>query len=752
MELTCCYRRCSRYTSGEYDYMRRGRNLHTEKFPRQHSLGAPRAQDSAPISSSRSPRASDPEFCVELRRRLEEEQERIRLEEEGGLRFYDVDQESDADSELQELSEPTGEAVAEGLPSPISLRMIDESPSPTTRPKTTQVSVEVHHEPKPASEEEKCDGGYSQFCAGSDTAEGAFDDRTSQRSDPTASRPQLPPRELRIRSVDMRVHSHSMEIVSPEKHRYHRKTRRIKSYDDVADYDVLRITEFTKGPFYNVDYDAMSDGSVGSLSISKVRYYDTGSMEQLDEDNLQYFGEYDGATGGAVEESDDTETLNGTRKYKELWELRATLEDECSDPVGVHEGSSLEMTPDKDNLASGTTSFESNTDPAPYLEDCELGNCTRRGSKANGESQNGCSNLLHPNYENRRQSYKNILTKRLQKQDAPPASTSAENSFDSMETMDTDGEVSDTSRHEVTTTSFESTTDNTTDSNNENQNNRLKQMRGDSGYKSLETQSTLKGSERKRGSVSLDYADTIDQDLFPFDLAKLKEVSPPVPSPFDFDRVKYRRRSSQTCHFERRGAKTASKKRREYSRERQAVQVYESIMEPETDSTVDQPSGDSFEEANAPSKVSVFSRFFRSQSKSHRAPRYVQRDYSVDQKTSELFNEFMRIDPIYETRRSPRLQPRPKLQRKNTEPAYLESRRPDRLAPDMRSTSLGSDSSASSLRRLSPQDSIEEEEYDYEDVANVVWPGSSRPSPLTSQPTIHEIPIIKLPEEDTADC
>jgi hypothetical protein len=90
--------------------------------------------------------------------------------------------------------------------------------------------------------------------------------------------------------------------------------------------------------------------------------------------------------------------------------------------------------------------------------------------------------LLHPKYESTEQSYKNILANRLRQSEQ---SASQENSFDSIETCDTDGNISDASRYEPTT-SFESTTDNT-DSTTETQNNRLMQMKADSGYKSLET-------------------------------------------------------------------------------------------------------------------------------------------------------------------------------------------------------------------------------------------------------------------------
>ena len=210
------------------------------------------------------------------------------------------------------------------------------------------------------------------------------------------------------------------------------------------------------------------------------------------------------------------------------------------------------------------------------------------------------------------------------------------------------------------------------------------------------------------------------------------------------------RRNSNAVHFERRAGRTASKKRREYSRERQLIHVYGSVHEPESDSRADLQSGDSFDDGgrrrhshgaggqhcsapHAPtSKRSVFARFFSHGHGHSRSvcEKYMVRDYSIDEKTNQIFNEFLRQEATVESgisvgggggnggggngggggggarlglRRSPRPQHRPRLQRKHTEPLYrLDDRRRDRLAPEMRSASLGSDSSASSVRRLSP--------------------------------------------------
>jgi len=78
----------------------------------------------------------------------------------------------------------------------------------------------------------------------------------------------------------------------------------------------------------------------------------------------------------------------------------------------------------------------------------------------------------------------------------------------------------------------------------------------------------------------------------------------------------------------------------------------------------------------------------------------------------------------------------------------------------MRSTSLGSDSSASSARRISPRDSIEEEEVE-EDIDAAVMDHKNRILENQEQQTtaevttptvsVHEIPIIKLPEEESVN-
>ncbi|XP_067678447.1 uncharacterized protein [Haliotis asinina] len=626
------------------------------------------------------------------------------------------------EEQLREVEEKTRR---ESLP----ILDLNSSVSPTLKPVRTQVAVEIHHQQSMNKLDER---------KGSQEA-GEF--RKDLRPHPPQS----------LRTSPAQKYSHSLETVSPTTQKMYRETRKVKSYEDFADYDVLKITEFSKGPFYNTDYDVISE--LGSPMSSKVRYNDTGSLEQLNEEQVVYLNDLD-LEGIMPEESDDTETLNGTQKYRELWNLRATLEDEdeCSDTIRMEDMTSPEESPEREQITPYTTSFESNTE-AP--SDAGVSDQRDNSIQWEGAARTSSKNLLHPNYENRRQNYRNILTKRLQK--AGP-NTSTENSFDSVET---DGDVSDTSRYEVTTTSFESTTDNT-DSTTESQQSKLRQMKADSGYKSLETQCSSKETadvekETSPGAICLENSPPKSPHRSPHKTQQksTQNSSAPDLKSESLGSPKHApKRSGHASHFDRRNGKTASKKRRAYSRERQMVRVYESINEPETDSKSELASGDSFEDNTIPSKISVFKRFFKSHSLETRE-KYLARDYSIDETTNKIFNDFIRQEP-HDTRlgarRSPRLHYRQRLHRKHTEPIIGDERRRDRLAPDMRSTSLGSDSSASSVRRLSPQDSIEEE--DFEEGQSVSWSCRERqfsPDDSNQQKAIHGIPIIRLPEEEPED-
>ncbi|KAK7100302.1 hypothetical protein V1264_023280 [Littorina saxatilis] len=842
-------------------------------------------------------------------------------------------------------------------------------PDPRCSPSGSSTSIHSHHEK------------LSQHSPGPSQQQQHHDPVRQQQQD-TMKQHSVPVHVQRTQSYQKKAASHSLELVGSR--RRAPIDRKVKSYEDVADYDVLQITEFSRGPFYNTDFDVISE--LSSPTSSKVRYNDTGSLEELQEETP---GEPSCLALEALLPPDDsdTSTVNGgNHRNREIWRLRATLEEEeeCSDTIRMEDMTSPDDSPDREQIH--TTSFESTVPsdacasdqrdsgiqwerkvqecvqpPQPDDEGCDReggrgggagggrnrerggeggggGGCLeRRGSHppppqhphhqhhhrhaphpasfdvnvggggagggassggGGGGGGGGGAQLLHPNYENRRQSYRSLLGGRLAKSPAGGGGgggpiggaaailggpISADNSFDSVET---DGDVSDTSRHEVTTTSFESTTttDNT-DSTTESQHSRLRQMKHDSGYKSLETQQS---GVREAGEVAEVVGGLAEEPMLER-VESLENYEREVPPRQDMARrssnghghggggcgggggvrgggagawghdsgrgglcgnhggnggghsngggghgnggshgndaaaVAGGRRNSNAMHFERRAGRTASKKRREYSRDRQIIHFSSSLQESDTLSRSHPHSSDSFDDTghrrhqqqqhhSAPptSKRSVFTRFF---SHGHwREPRekYMVRDYSIDEKTNQIFNEFLRTDSSTEIssaasereggsgggcggggggsgggsrltlRRSPRPQHRPRLQRKHTEPVYrFDDRRRDRLAPEMRSTSLGSDSSASSVRRLSPQDSIEEEYEEELSEAEKHWKRTQLPpmmelgdggdvivssevrggaggnegkSVLFSSKAVHDIPIIKLPEEEVQEA
>ena len=685
----------NRYTEGDFHYLKKIRiDKRSQCVPRQYSLGATVLRDS-----------TNP-----------------------GIELFDLEpipavEESFSDASIDMLDESFV------YPRP----QIMDSPSPKSDGMETQiVNVEVHR--------------------GSNSINGLNGLRPHSVTFAKHSRS---PTAIATIKGAFRASSHSMDIVSPSDISP-RTNRRVKSYGDVADYDydVLKITEFSTGPYFNNDLDTITE--LDNPTTCKVRYNDTGSLEVLNEDKLYMFDDFEFENIIPDESDADTETLNGTQKYREIWNLRTTLEEEeeCSDTIRM------------EDMASPDEQSTDTERGVPYQQCNDSAQISNNHNHTNGHVsispkrhidsnhvEYDSSNLLHPNYENRRENFQNIVTQRFAKKGVNGVNASAENSFDSVETVDTDGDVSDTSRQEVTTTSFESNTDNT-DSTNDSQTSRLRQMKADSGYKSLEIQQPQHANGTKKCHSLDDEIVVLESSAVP--VSRNEEVLEGVGTSEPVTR-----RSSL---FDKRKARTASKRRREYSRERQAVRLYESVYEPETDSTrSDQPSGDSFEEPHTPnSKFSVFSRFFKSQRMSNN--KGLSRDFSIDEKSNDIFQEFVRYDPKYEEHRGSiggfiSNHRRHRFQRKYTDPGpgiFDETNR-HWLSPEMRSTSLGSDSSASSARRISPQDSIEEELEDDIDAAveshkNKIQDEESKPVEITTPSlSIHEIPIIKLPEGELVD-
>lgn len=667
----------------------------------------------------------------------------------------------------------------------------EEPPSPRIRAHRTEIKVEVHQDPR-SGWQDRADHYHHHHHHQKPHLQQHKQVVASRSSPPKLS---MLGRTKKRLEADTRQTA-SLEVVSPRDRWASEDKRRVKSYEGelYSDYDYLEVKQFNRAPFYNTDYDVMSESDSSELR-SKVRYNDTGSFEEVSED-IQMPAELVGHVDThsplspsppippqqvlimqAADTSSDTDTLNGTHKYRDLWTLRATLEEEedFSDTIRMEDMTSPEEQSNEEHITTSvTTSFESNT---------ELSMDAERTSDQNSSDETVIrripGNLLHPNYESRGQKYRSILSRRFKYIDGPSVghSTSQDNSFDSVETMETDGDISDTSRPEVTTTSFESTTDNT-DSTGESTTHKLQQMQRDSGYKSLETQQSQTNPMSKQPKKQIHFV--LDHDSVEHDVAD--RISPGTPSPDPRESTSSRRQGFKNSkpYFDRRSGKTASKKRREYRGERQVAHIPDSssIHEHETDSRSDQPSGDSFDDGITPKKFSLFNRFMRSQSKESKRFPSLSRDFSMDEKTNVLFNEFVRFDPKLEpsntginAKRSPRMHSRHRLQRKHTDGSLDIDRshgRFERLTPGKRSTSLGSDSSGGSLRRLSPQDSIEEEYIPESHSSHF----HKIPSPLSSEGRIplkhlHDpirieaqdsmgrggihlshIPIIRLPDEE----
>ncbi|KAK7788640.1 hypothetical protein R5R35_008275 [Gryllus longicercus] len=308
---------------------------------------------------------------------------------------------------------------------------------------------------------------------------------------------------------------------------------------------------------------------------SKVRYNDTGSLEEV---NLEQMVEYYVDDDLSLSPEVDHESLR--MQYRQIWELRATLEEDedLSDPgiITTKAASDTEMesqisrsspdqSPEMEMPTSHTTSFESNTEPlleeagglwacaaAAAAAAAAAGAAQATGAGAGAAAAAATSAALQlPSYESRRQTYRNVLSWRLRHLEsrrhqvataavteagsaaANSAATTAaaavatvaatassgrqpsleDTSFDSVETADTEGSSTDASRLEQATTSFESTTDNT-DSAGDSQAHRLQQLRADSGYRSLENPPAAPPKLSRR---QLPLADSTDLDAPPRD-------------------------------------------------------------------------------------------------------------------------------------------------------------------------------------------------------------------------------------------
>lgn len=394
---------------------------------------------------------------------------------------------------------------------------------------------------------------------------------------------------------------------------------------------------------------------------SVVCYNDIGSKEAVDyEESLS-------SPGGLTPESDDpseedAETVR--MQYRQLWQLRATFEEEETTTDCFEELT----TEARCDVVEGEEE-----DRRLLQQHRQTGFSTSQESEAAEEPARSGPGRLHslPS-EVRRQNYKVLLARRLQRR---AEKGSADNSFDSMET---DCSSTDASRTEggVTTSSFDSTTDNTdggggggTGTDGQGHPSRLQQMKADSGYKSMESSNGNKPAKLSRKHVPLQelHAASTGSALSSRKTALRKRRQ------LEGGLLQMRARSEE--------APSTSSAAMAGPTAAEAAEALQSS------SLSSEPMGSLQQEAQG--KVSVFQRFFRStrrtssaRSSSERSAsskRLLMRDFSVDPKTDALFREFSRRDPAYDSPRSG-------------------------------SSGQGASPRLSSSKLLSPQLSIEEEE------------------------------------------
>ncbi|XP_055929736.1 uncharacterized protein LOC129960359 isoform X2 [Argiope bruennichi] len=362
---------------------------------------------------------------------------------------------------------------------------------------------------------------------------------------------------------------------------------------------------------------------------SKVRYNDTGSREDIREEVIEMIS---GESSDDSNSSAESELLK--QQSRQLWELRATLEDE-EDKLSDTQEAANDDPPDEnpselpDILASHATSFESNADVS----------CDDPGYECDDSDY-----LQLPSHELRRHCYKSLLNKRLQKR-----TPGGESSFDSWESSSTD-------RTEGATTSFESTTDNT-DSTGEGQTNRLQQMKADSGYKSMESNGKAPRLCRKQLQFTLE-GDSVDQMMTMEDTFDEVEVLFKTPDVQVTDTIKTKSsiETSKVVSFE--GVTIEGEGEGLPLSELQVhKKKYKSALKKHcTESDIQWSDQLSEMTSETRGKTSVFQRFFRSgRLKFEHMHQF--RDYSIDEKSDALFRAFSRHDSEgdYHRTRGPRL-------------------------------------------------------------------------------------------------
>ncbi|XP_023219669.1 uncharacterized protein LOC111621692 isoform X4 [Centruroides sculpturatus] len=422
----------------------------------------------------------------------------------------------------------------------------------------------------------------------------------------------------------------------------------------------------------------------------KFRYNDTGSREELLETSPGLSPSDSGETEGVSEVTDSDQMR---QQYRQLWELRATLEgeEELSDTLRADDDEEEDdevTSPVKSGAQSHTTSLESAGDDPPDVS-------VEEGEMEGEEVTNHWLQL--PSHESRRRSYKNLLTRRIQKRTDGSTETSA----------DTEESSTDASR---ATTSVESATD----SAGEGQNHKLQQMKADSGYKSMEStvkppkhlfpqsgdsQDILDSQMSQDSAVSFRLSEDLSQSVELYTPQPEKEIGVPHVTTAE---------SQMETPMEAKRGRFALRKRRHYGAVGSGKR---DIILTEAVQTIDHRPP--LAELHG-TKTSLLQRLFPMRSERTRYDRLLYRDYTIDEKSDTLFREFSLPDPSYET-----------------DPYRIRASRTSRIyshrSPDGGSPRV--------LRKvLSPQLSIEEEDSE------------SDPEKIF---TSSEIPAIRFSEQKT---
>ncbi|KAF2362526.1 hypothetical protein FHG87_006720 [Trinorchestia longiramus] len=361
-----------------------------------------------------------------------------------------------------------------------------------------------------------------------------------------------------------------------------------------------------------------------------------------------------------------------------LWQLRSTLEDED---------------PDSDNLKTGQTPDESS--PDSDIAD-------KPGTPSNRE---GDPNTILMTPEARRTSYRAILARRLKHQEGSAANLPSETSFDSVDTDNSS--IADFTRLEANA-SVDSAFDVSVDSVPETRGPKSYQMRkADSGYRSMEVSSTSRYSMAswsqntfEEGVAALPSfnvegriltSDNDEKSTEDDEMSSNKSPDDPV------DTQQQHFAKSQQFHLSRKLWHSVSVEPSFMDTEVPCSSKQANTLESKTPSSKivcrKRREMDVSRNDEISGKRSVMHRFMSPQKYSPSQIRALQRDYSIDEKSDRLFKEFSRTEPFCDMEYN----------------SYTVPRRGRRNRRRVRHLEVTECSPRSHRRKISPQDSIEEE-------------------------------------------